>query len=189
MDYIKTWKEIMFTPSDFFRRMPTTGGYVHPLIFAIVITTINILLSILFRYGIFIFGIRSSILTLGNMPDSGFNVSIFSDITEPFVISIVGTFIMALIFNLFSKVLGGTGSYEGTIRFMFYSSAPALLTWIPILDVVAGIYAIYLNVVGCMTVYNISMGKSMVLILLSFILFVSLFALLATFLGFNALLS
>jgi hypothetical protein len=186
MDYIKTWKEVMLRPSDFFKRMPTTGGYIDPLIFALISTVINVLLFTLFRYGMFTLGVRSSLLTLGIEQGLKFNFSVFSDVIEPFFISIVGTFIMALIFNLVSKAFGGTGSYEGTVRFMFYSSAPALLTWIPILDLVAGIYAIYLNIVGGMIVYNISMGKSIVIILLSFVLFVLLFVLLATTLGFNS---
>jgi hypothetical protein len=36
MDYIETWKEVILRPSDFYRRMPTTGGYADPLTFAAI---------------------------------------------------------------------------------------------------------------------------------------------------------
>ena len=36
MDYIKTWKEVILRPKDFYRRMPTTGEYANPLAFAAI---------------------------------------------------------------------------------------------------------------------------------------------------------
>jgi hypothetical protein len=71
---------------------------------------------------------------------------------------------------------------------MCYSSAPGVLTWIPVLGLIAGIYAIYIYIVGGMLVHNVSMRKSTVIILLpSIIIFALLFVLFAIALGFNAL--
>jgi hypothetical protein len=100
---------------------------------------------------------------------------------KPFAIGIQCSFITAQAFNLVFKALGGTGSYEGTIRFMLYTNAPAVLTWIPILNLVAGIYFIYLNIVGGVIVHNVSMTKSIVILLLSFVLLVLFLALLVIF--------
>lgn len=35
-NYFKTCKEVILSPSDFYRRMPTTGGYADPLTFAAI---------------------------------------------------------------------------------------------------------------------------------------------------------
>jgi hypothetical protein len=190
MDYIKTCKEVILRPSDFFRSMPTTGGYVDPLIFASISHIINVLLFTLVRYGMFTYGIRPSLLTLGVMQGSRFNFSIFSNIIEPLFIGIVGTFFLALIYNSLYEARGGTGSYEGTVRFMCYSSALGVLTWIPILGLIAGIYAIYVNIVGGKIVHNVSMRESMVIIFLpSIILLIIVFALLFVLLAIGRVLN
>ena len=46
MDYIGTWKEVMQRPSDFYRRMPETGGYADPLTFAAISLIIYALLTL-----------------------------------------------------------------------------------------------------------------------------------------------
>lgn len=153
--------------------MPTTGGYAEPLTFALINYIINILLFKLVSYGMFALGIRSNILALGIM-SSSFNFSIFSDIIEPFLICIVAIFVSALIYNYFYTVYGGTGSYEGTVRFICYSSAIALLTWIPVIGLFFGLYGIYLQIVGGRFVHKVSMRKSTKIFFLPFILIFTL---------------
>lgn len=181
MNYIKTWKEVMLRPSDFFRKMQTAEEYTDPLIFASISIILNVLFFTFFRDGMLRFGVHPSILTSGIIQDSGSNFIIFSNIIEPFAICIQCAYIMAQALNLVSKALGGTGNYDGTVSFMLYTNAPAVLAWIPIFNLVAGIYFIYLNIVGGMIVHNVSMGKSIAILLLSVILFVLLLALLVIF--------
>jgi hypothetical protein len=45
MDYIETWKEVIQSPSDFYRRMSTTGGYADPLTFAAISFAISGILT------------------------------------------------------------------------------------------------------------------------------------------------
>jgi len=51
MNYIETCKEIIKTPSDFYRKMSTTGGYTDPLTFAAISYLIYGILSVLVAYG------------------------------------------------------------------------------------------------------------------------------------------
>jgi hypothetical protein len=157
MDYIETWKEVIQRPSDFYRRMPTTGGYVDPLTFAAISYVIYGLFSGIFRSGMF--------------GASGFSISaaLATAIMTP-ILGIIFLFIGAAIFYAIYKVLGGTGSYEGTVRFISYASAPMVLSWIPLIGLIAGIYGIYLYIVGGMSVHNVSMGKSAIAVLLPTIL-------------------
>ena len=172
MDYIKTWKEVMLRPSDFYRRMQTTEEYTDPLTFVAISFIINALLVAL---------VRPTMLTLVGMHVPRINFPIFSTVIISPIGGIVCVFILALIFNLLYKALGGTGSYEGTVRFISYASAPVVFTWIPILGLIIGIYQLYLYIVGGMIVHNVSMKKSTTLMLP--------FALLAMFLGVRAILS
>ena len=156
MDYIETWKEVIQRPSDFYSRMPTTGGYADPITFAAI--------------SYVIYGLLAAILG-GIIGPRGF--SFFAIITTVIVIPIVGIislFIGGAIFYIIYKILGGTGSYEGTVRFISYASAPMVLSWIPLLGLIAGIYGLYLNIVGGSFVHKVSMGKSAIAVLLPSIL-------------------
>jgi len=166
MNYIETCKEVILRPSDFYRKMPITGGYSEPVIFAVISLIISLLLNAIVSYGMFIFGIHSSILTFGSIPFSKFDFSVFLYVIELFFIGVTVIFILPLILNFLYKILGGTGSYEGTMRFMCYGYAINLISWIPLLGLIAGIYSIYIVIVGGSFVHNVSMGRSAVIVLL-----------------------
>jgi hypothetical protein len=175
MDYIKTWKAVILRPSDFYRRMSTTGGYADPLTFVAISLITNVLLRALVSSIMLKLGVRSRMLTFGGMYDSRLNFSIFSNVIIPFIIGIVSLFIMALILNFLYKALGGTGSYEGTMRLISYAYAPKVFSLIPILGLITGIYELYLLIIGGMVVHNVSMKKSAVAVLLPMILIFLLF--------------
>ncbi len=156
MNYIKTWKEVILTPSDFYRKMPMTEGYADPLIFAIICIIINTLLVIL---------VRPTLLTIVGIHDLTSSISMFSNMLIIPLGSVLSLFIFALIINVFYKAFGGTGSYKGSLRFICYSNAPIVFSWIPIVGLVIGIYELYLCIVGGMIIHNVSMKKSTLLIL------------------------
>lgn len=162
MNYIKTCKEVILRPSDFYRKMPTTGGYREPVIFAVISLIISLLLNVIVSYGMIRYSIHSSILTFGSIPVSESDFSII----ELFFISVAGIFIGSLLLNFLYKTLGGTGSYEGTLRFLSYGYAIDIISWIPILNLIAIIYAIYIVIVGGSFVHNVSMGRSALVVLL-----------------------
>src|SRR5665647_1306744 len=51
MNYIETCKEIIKTPSDFYRKMSTTGGYTDPLTFVAISCLIYGILIVPVYYG------------------------------------------------------------------------------------------------------------------------------------------
>jgi len=181
MDYIKTWKEVMLRPSDFYTRMQTTGEYTDPLTFVAISSIISGVLTSLVRDLMLTSGILPGMLALIDMHYSRPDLSIFWIVMLAPISWIVGVFILALIFNLLYKVLGGTGNYNGTVRFLSYASATGVLTWIPFIGLIIGIYQLYLYIVGGMIVHNVSMKKSTIIVLL--------FALPALFFEVQAILS
>jgi len=86
-------------------------------------------------------------------------------------------------------VLGGTGSYEGTVRVISYATAVLALSWIPLLGLLASIYGLYLYIVGGMTVHNVSMGKSAVAVLLPIVLIFILAMLVASLAALSSIVS
>jgi hypothetical protein len=93
------------------------------------------------------------------------------------IAGIISILIDAVILYIIYKILGGTGTYEGTVRFISYATAVLLLTWIPLVGWIIGLYGLYLQIVGGMYVHNVSMGRSIIAILLPTILIAILVAL------------
>lgn len=181
MGYIETWKEVMQRPSDFYRGMPKTGGYTDPLTFAaisfIIYALLAALLTILFGSGTHMGGMYDGMYEgmYGSVRELGFFAILMTVIITP-IAGIISLFIEAAILYIVYKILGGMGSYEGTVRFISYATAVMVLSWIPIIGWIAGIYEIYLYIVGGMYVHGVSMARSAIAVLLPTLLVILLIA-------------
>lgn len=182
-EFIGTWKKVITTPSDFFREMPTSGGYEAPLKFAVVNYIIagigTALVSIL------AFTFLASLLPMTSFwPGSAFSFgSALSNIIITPITGIIGLFIIGAILYVCFKIVGGSGSYEGTVRIMAYTSAVDAVSWIPILGWIVGLYAIYLGIVGGTFVHNITTLRSAIAIFIPIIVIIIISALLIVVLG------
>ncbi|MEA1894009.1 MAG: YIP1 family protein [Euryarchaeota archaeon] len=136
-EFIGTWKKVITTPGDFFKEMPTSGGYEEPLKFAVI----NYLIS----------GIGIALITFGSM---------FAAVIAAPIFGIIVLFIFGLMFHVCFKIVGGSGNYEGTVRIMAYASAVEAVSWIPIIGWIIALYAIYLAIVGGTFVHNITTLRS-----------------------------
>lgn len=162
--------------------MPTTGGYADPITFAAISYIIYGLLVALFDRGM-----MENMYGGMGVRGFGFSTIITIVISIP-IVGIISLFIGAAILYIIYKLLGGTGTYEGTVRFMSYATAVQVLSWIPIIGLIFGLYRIYLYIVGGMFVHNVSMGKSAIAVLLPTVM-VFLLIMIVAFLIFSAVLS
>lgn len=174
MSFLETCKEVILRPSDFYRKMPTSGGYADPLTFAaisfLVFGILSALTSILLNY----IGYMSEVS--GEIPGGMYGIGefgLFIIILYVILIPIFGIIFLlidAALINIIYKILGGTGSYEGTLRFTSYANAVNIISWIPIIGWIFSLYSIYLYIVGGSIVHNVSMWRSTIAITLDFIL-------------------
>ena len=174
-DYIKTWKVVMQRPSYFYREMPKTGGYTDPIIFAVVNVAIYVFFHLLFNPGAYDVRGFSSLMV--------FAVALMVPVA-----GVIALLIDTIILHIIQKALGGTGTYEGTARFVLYASAALTLLWIPLAGGIFGVYQLYLYVVGGKFVHNVSLERSALALFLS-ILLVIVFVALVSLSGFLILLS
>ena len=172
MDYIDTWKSVMQSPSEFYRKMPKTGGYADPIIFAAINFAVFGLMTALFNRGMYggIYGGREFSFFM-----------VFGAVILGPISGVISLFIEAVILYVIFKVLGGSGTYEGTFRFISYATAVLILSWIPFIGWLLGLYAIYLYIVGGMYVHDVSMGRSIIAVILPTILAFLLLILLGVF--------
>lgn len=133
----------MQKPSDFYGKMPKTGGYADSLAFAAINFALYGLLTVLFNRGMYVHA-STAILAAIIMP----------------IIGIIFLLIGAVILHTIYKMHRGIGTYENTVKLMSYSTAVIVLSWIPFVGLLLGIYGIYLCIVGGTFINNFSVRKS-----------------------------
>lgn len=136
-----TWLDIMKTPSDFYEQMPTEGGYIKPVGFAAT--------------SFLIAGIGMAL----TMPDD----SLILIISMP-ILGIINALFGGLFAHIFFKIMGGKGTYESTVRFVSYASAPVALIWLPLVGLFVGVYVKYMEVIAGAKVHRISILSSIVVV-------------------------
>jgi len=141
--------KVLTSPSEFFREMPKTGGFVEPLIFMVVMGVIGGLILSIFS----IIGLRS-----------GMAMGAASIILLPIVIGIFGFVGAAILFAIW-KIMGSQESYETAYRCTAYISAltpiSALLGIIPYIGGAIGIaLATYFIVIASIEVHKIPSQKA-----------------------------
>ena len=125
-NFVSTWKSVIIHPNDFFRDMPTSGGYRDPLVFAVI----NYIIYAIIASTSNLVQIRSLVesgVIPGSMVAISYVMSLVGLIFTP-VFSIIGLFIGAAIYFICFKMVGGSGSYEGTFRIFAYASAVTVIS-------------------------------------------------------------
>ena len=168
-NFVETWKKVIMSPSEFYENMPKEAGFGEPLAFAtinfVVLGFGKALMSIIFGFlGLTLLGGDAGVTAISMVINVVLN-TIFTPI-----FGIIGLFIGGAILFILFKIVGGSGSYEGTVRILSYSSAVGLLAWIPIAGWLFGLYQIILNIIGGKYVHNLSTTRSAIAVLIPYIL-------------------
>lgn len=160
----------------FYQNMPREGGYSDPIKFAGISFAIYGLFTMVFNRSMFPFQ--------GELPPFMVPASI---IITP-IAGTISLFIEAAILYFLFRTLGGSGTYEGTVRITAYATAVLSLAWIPYIGIIFGIYSVYLYGIGSTFVHNIILEKSSLLVLLpAIMIFVIIMPLVALYAGMEVL--
>ncbi len=148
-----TWGALM-SPAEFWRRAPVEGGHCKPISFAWfpVAQILTLALPFLFVGSVFACDGEVAQRTL---VFSAFWLALYP-ITYAFVAA--GTWITAALWHLPLKILGGKGTYQGTVRTVAYNSGAHVWHLVPVLGtVVAFVLGTFLNYHAFRNVH--SLGK------------------------------
>lgn len=149
--FLQTATRILLTPTQFFSKLPISGGFLNPILFAIFSTVVSVALGYaitqLFMGGggglfLFIIVIVGSMLGLA----IGVPISLF-----------LGS---ATLHGCLLLVGGAQRGFEATFRVVSYSSVTGLFSVIPIVGVFANLWGLVLTVIGLRETHRISTGKA-----------------------------
>jgi hypothetical protein len=158
MKFAATWKQVILNSNHFFQNMSTPEEYTPPFIFAgINFIILDIMIALEFSWFFFL-------------------LSPLAGLSSFFLIPIIGIIIQFLVLLLTSvilygayKFLEGNGNFKETLKMLSYAWAPIVFAGVPVIGWFISLYAIYLNIIGGMTVHNISLKKSIVACVLCYI--------------------
>jgi hypothetical protein len=172
--FADTVRRVVLQPVGFFAGLPLRGSLLNPLIFALICTEISAILGGILRLA----GVGEGFITgYGfQVPENqGFGEFIGSVIFAP-IGGAIGVFVVAGIAHLLVKlVVGATNSgFGATFRVASYASVTSLVTWIPIVGWLLGLYGIYLSVVGIREMHGTTTGKAVLVVLIPVIVVVVL---------------
>lgn len=149
--FVETVRGVVLAPVGFFSGLQRQGDYLSPLIFALIVWEISALLTSVI-----------SVVT-GNMGLGGFiSALIFAPVFAA-VVLFVGSGIFHLLVMLFIKPNSG---YEATFRTASYASVPMLVSWVPVVGWIVGLYGVVLAVLGIRELHETSTGKAVLVVLL-----------------------
>mgnify|MGYP001363658782 CR=1 FL=1 len=154
IDFVKipqTAIKVLTSPSEFFKEMPKSGGFVEPLVFMVAMGVVA--------------GLIQSILSLLRLQvGAGMAMGLASVIIMPIMIAIFG-FVGAAILFLIWKLIGSQESYETAYRCGAYIGAltpiSALLNLIPFVGPAVGVLLMtFFLVIASVVVHNIPSQKA-----------------------------
>lgn len=123
-EIFELFKYIVTKPREFFPTMPVEGGFQQPIMFYLIIAGVNSVFYMIFN----LFHIGAAI---------GGGIAAF-------IFMMIGSFVGSAITMAISKMMGGTGNYEATYRSCCYAAAPQILSFIPLVNILASLYSIFL---------------------------------------------
>jgi hypothetical protein len=165
----KTAKEVILTPSAFFKRMPVTGGLTDPLLFAMITGTIGLIfLSV---WDLLLHDPMRSFMTAEMRSAAGEGMSSgIGTLMMPFLL-IIWLFVVSGMLHLFLMIVRGEkAGFEATFRVVSYSVSPFLIMVIPFCGMpVTTFWVLTLFMIGLRDAHETTGGKATVAVLFPFL--------------------
>lgn len=160
---LQTLKSSLFTPQEFFFKLPIEGGFVTPLLYALIVETFGSLVSYAWA-----FSLDHSLL--GTTKFSGFWIILMGVLVPMLVFLHVIVSAVVLHISLF-LVAAVKRDFEATFRVVCYSSGPNLFSAVPVIGgAVALVWQTYLIVIGLREVHGITIARALTAVFLPLIL-------------------
>ncbi len=171
---VETIKSSLFSPGEFFGKMPTSGDMGSPILYIVVLGWIGGAIGQIWQYllgrsmGSILHNINPQIPVGGS---TGLGMVIGMIVVLPILI-LIGLFIGAAIFHVCLMIVGGAKTgFESTVRVLAYSGgSTSLFQIVPLIGpLVGGIWGLVLYIIGFSRANEISGGKAALAVFLPII--------------------
>jgi hypothetical protein len=169
--FIRTVREVILNPVNFYRGVPREGNFLSPVLFAVICSLISAVIG-----GILGFILR---VVMGNGVGGSFGRLISTIIGAP-IGTLIGLFIGAAIYHLLVLLVVRPRheGYEATFKALAYASAVNVFSWlafIPILGILViiaiSVYNVVLTVIGIREMHATTTGRAVAVVLIPVVVF------------------
>ena len=141
-NFVQTWQRVMTDPHGFFAEMPQAGGLNDPAVFLLITSGLNAVGHLIFGWG-------------------------FGGMLSVFVFHVVLAGTAAALFTVIAQqMFEGKAGFEPTFRVVAYATAPLVFSWVPVVEVVARLYAAYLAMRGIERVQSVDTTRAVLIVVL-----------------------
>jgi hypothetical protein len=168
--FLETAKLFIMAPVEAWRRTRETGDYTRPLLFGVVVGWVGLVFRAVWGT---IFGaglMRMIPAQYAGFTHFGGGSLVVQIILGPLLVAIglfIGAAILHVSFMIVGALKGSRSQFEGTFRLCAYASVANVANVVPIVGgLAAGIWAVYLMVVGAQQLHKTTQGKALAGILL-----------------------
>lgn len=176
--FVETTKQVLLSPGEFFRRMPSSGGVGAPLGYGVLTGSTGLIVGALYQL------VFQSVVTTwaGRLGEGGplerllpmmgqglgFAVQIF---LGPLLV-LVGLFVATAIVHVFLMLFGGARrGFETTFRVACYAEATALLQIVPLCGgLIAAVWWIVAAIIGLSEAHGTGKGAAAAAVLVPMLL-------------------
>jgi len=155
--FIQESKNALLKPKDYFATMPTSGGFVEPLIKALIYGTIAGVFTLI--WSILQIGSLNAGMLGGLLGNAVGVMAFFSSIIG----ALVGLFIGAVFVLLASAICGGSTDYEASVRvtasLMVLSPISAFFGFLGFLSILGSLVSLVISLYGVWMLYHALIGS------------------------------
>lgn len=155
-EWFDTSKQIVFDPKTFFDGTETHEDYRYAIKFAI---TSGVIFSVL-----------SALVSLGQSVPTGVMLSekmmalALGPVLSP-IFAVIGLLFGTAVFHALIYLAGGRGAHKTADVVAYTSAVQTFFGWIPIVNILAGIYGLYVYIVGFREVHELSTLRAAAVVL------------------------
>ncbi len=167
LPFIETFKGMITSPGEMIRKS-SSGTLGDSIIYFLIVIFIYSVLTMIIEQFV------GPILPIPFSPGADL-VMIISFIIALVILGTISLLIVGAIVHICAKIVGGTGDYTATVRAFALSETPsAVIGWIPLIGLLAGIWGFILMIMGIRDYHEISTIRAVIAVLLPVIVLIIL---------------
>ncbi len=178
--FVSTVRIVLLSPADFFRRLlPREGSLWSPVVFALLCILISLPLSLLVLPYDPLTGNEAGVEGFADLFPGVRSSAGAAGLAVIFLVlaslgALLGLFVSAAVYHVLVRIAvrPTNTDFYATLRVISYTSAVELLTWIPVVGLLASLYGLYLAFIGIREMHETTTRRALAVIALPVDLFV-----------------